>query len=572
MDKHVAALVLDEIASLLDLQDVESFRVRAYRTAARAVGGLEEDLGTALRSGRLEALPGVGPATVAVVRDLVETGRSRLYDRLRSETPAGLVQLRGVSGLGPKRIRTLHERLGIETPEQLRAAAEAGRVAALPGFGPATQRRILDGLGFVDRSAGRRRQPESYATADRLLGWLESLEPVREVGLTGELRRRCETVDGIDLLAVADRPARVLDAFLGLAALGAAERVGEDRARARLADGAVVRLRCVPPAAAAAARVVETGSAAHVAALRARAAERGMRLDGDGLRSRANRRLRVDDEPALYRRLELEWVPPELREGRGEVEAAADARLPRLVDYDDLRGTFHCHTTWSDGTATVAELGQAAAARGWRYLGIADHSVSAGYAGGLSVDAVRRQQAEIDAWNADRGGEVRLLKGVEADILRDGRLDYDPETLATFDYVIGSVHSAFRIGADEMTRRITRAVRDPRLDILGHPTGRLLLSREPYPVDVDAVLAAAAESGAAVEINGDPRRMDLDWRYWPGARARGIRCAVDPDAHSVAGIGAVVYGLSMARKGWLEADDVINTWELDRVQAHFGGA
>lgn len=570
MDKHVAALVLDEIAALLDLQGAERFRVRAYRTAARALGGLEGDLEEALRAGTLAELPGLGPATIAIIRDLVETGGSRLYDRLRSETPEGLVQLRGVSGLGPKRIRTLHDRLGIGTPDELREAVEDGRVAELPGFGPATARRIRGGLAFVDRSAGRRRQPEAYATADRLIGHLEAgVEGVREVRITGELRRRCETVDGIDLLVVADRPASVVEAFLAVPGLGTTEQLFEDRAGARLADGAPVRLRAVPPEAAAVARVLATGSSAHTEALKRRAVERGYRLEEDGLME-GDRVLETPDEEALYDALGLAWVPPELREGRGEVEAAASGQLPRLVDHDDLRGTFHCHTTWSDGRASVAEMGEAAAARGWRYLGIADHSISAGYAGGLTVEEIRRQQAEIDAWNASRGGEVRLFKGVEADILRDGRLDYDDAVLATFDYVIGSVHSGFRMAEADMTARITAAVRNPRLDILGHATGRLLLSREPYPLDVGAVIDAAAESGSAIEINGDPHRLDLDWRHWPAAKARGVRCAINPDAHSVAGLGAVVYGLAMARKGWLEPEDVINTWELDRVESEFG--
>ncbi|HSH45303.1 MAG TPA: helix-hairpin-helix domain-containing protein, partial [Longimicrobiales bacterium] len=510
------------------------------------------------------------PATLSVIRDLVETGHSRLYDRLRQETPRGLVRLRGVSGLGPKRIRTLHERLGVETPEDLRAAVEAGRVGALPGFGPATVRRIREGLAFVDRSAGRRRQPDAYATADRLIGHLEAAAPtIREVRITGELRRRCETVDGVDLLAVTERAAEALDAFLSTPGLGPTERVDEHRARATLADGAPVRFRVVPPAAAGAARVVETGSGAHVEALTERAAERGYRLDGTGLWD-GDTLLDAADEEAVYAALDLPWIPPELREGRGEVAAAEAGHLPRLVDYDDLRGTFHCHTTWSDGRATVAEMAEAAAGRGWRYLGIADHSVSAGYAGGLTVEEVRRQHQEIDAWNAGRGGEVRVLKGVEADILRDGRLDYDDETLSTFDYVVGSVHSSFRMDEAEMTARITAAVRNPHLSILGHATGRLLLTREPYPLDVDAVLDAAAEAGSAVEINGDPHRLDLDWRHWPSAKDRGVRCAINPDAHSVAGIGAVVYGVAMARKGWLEPEDVINTWELERVESEFG--
>lgn len=566
----MAALVLEEIASLLALQDAERFKVLAYRTAARAVERVEGDLDEALRSGALAAEPGLGPATLAVLRDLEETGRSRLYDRLRDETPAGLVQLRGVSGLGPSRIRTLHQKLGIETPDALREAARAGRVAALPGFGAATQQRILDGLAFVDRSAGRRRQPQAYAAADRLIGHLEAMAGVREVWMTGELRRSCETIDGIDLLVVTERPEPVLDAFLRLPALTRPERTAPDGARGAFADGAVARIRCVPIATAAAARVVETGSPEHVAALAVRASERGLTLDASGLR-RDGAPVAAAEEAAVYDALGLPLIPPELREGRGEVEAAEAGALPELVDYDDLRGTFHCHTTYSDGTASVAEMAAGARARGWRYLGIADHSVSAGYAGGLSVEDVRRQQAEIDAWNTEHGAEVWLFKGIEADILRDGSLDYDDAVLATFDYVVGSVHSGFRMGREAMTRRLTAAVRNPRLSILGHATGRLLLTREPYDVDVEAVVDAAAEAGAAIEINADPHRLDLDWRHWPAAKARGVRCAVNPDAHSVGALGAVVFGVAMARKGWLEAGDVINTWELERVKSHFGG-
>ncbi|MFP4623235.1 MAG: helix-hairpin-helix domain-containing protein [Gemmatimonadota bacterium] len=568
MDKAVAALVLEEIADLLALQDAEPFRVRAYRTAAAAVDRIRGDLPARLAAGELDRVPGLGPATLGVLRELVETGRSRLYDRLRAETPAGLAQLRAVAGLGPKRVRTLHEKLGIETLEALREAADAGKIRQLEGFGPATERRILHGIAFVDRSTGRRRQPEAYATADRLIAHFETLE-VDRVRLAGELRRRRETVDGIDLLVSASAVGPVVEAFMALPALTRLVRVDDQRARAIMADGAAIRLRCVPPERWAAAGVAETGSEGHVAALAARAERLGLRLT-DAALLRGDEALELDDEVELYAALELPWIPPELREGRGEVAAAAEGRLPRLVDIDDLRGTFHCHTTWSDGRATVAEMAEAALARGWRYLGIADHSVSASYAGGLTMEEVRAQQREIDAWNASRGGELRLFKGIESDIRRDGRLDYPDDVLDSFDYVVGSVHSGFRMDRETMTRRITTAMADPHLTILGHPTGRLLLSREPYAVDLDAVIAAAAGAGAAIEINGDPHRLDMDWRHWPDARSRGVKCAIDPDAHSIAGLGAVGWGVAMARKGGLEPEDVINTWELERVESYLG--
>ncbi len=600
VDRHLAALVLDEIGALLRLQDDDPFRAAAYRTGARVLDRLDGGLGDALESGELAEVNGVGPGIIRVLQEMVETGRSRLYDRLREETPAGQAQLRAVSGLGPKRVQTLVERLGIDSLAALREAATAGRVAALPGFGPATQERILAGIPFVERSAGRRRQPGAFSAAERLVGHLETL-PVLEVALTGEVRRRCETAGAVDVLVVSDSCDAVLDDVAGLPVLRDPRRVGAGGGPAgrpvlvegELADGMVVRVRCVRPEAAAAARVVDTGSAVHVAALAERADERGLRLDGNGL-WRDDARVEVDDEAALYAALDLDWIPPELREGMGEIEAAAEHRLPRLVAYDDLRGTFHCHTTWSDGTATVAEMAEAALARGWRYLGIADHSPAAGYAGGLSVEQLRLQQREIDGWNAARGSELYLLKGAEADILSDGSLDYPDDVLSSLDYVVGSVHSGFRMGRDRMTARMTAAI--ARLGgtaphgagvggrsgagaargrggggILGHATGRLLLTRDAYEVDVDALLEAAAASGAAVEINADPARLDLDWRHWPRAKTLGIRCAIDPDAHSTAGLGAVMYGVHMARKGWLEPDDVINTWELERVLAHFGG-
>ncbi len=568
VDRHVAALVLDEIAALLRLQDDDPFRAAAYRTGARVLDELDGDLAAALGSGELALVDGVGPGLLAVLRELVETGRSGVHERLRAETPAGQAQLRRVSGLGPKRVRTLVDSLGIDSLAALREAATAGRIAALKGFGPATQQRILDGIPFVERSAGRRRQPGALASAARLVGHLETL-PVLDVGLTGEVRRRCETAGAVDLLAVSEACDAVLDDVAGLPVLRDVRRVDGSRIEGALADGMAVRVRCVRPEAAAAARVVDTGSASHVAALAARAEARGLRLAADGL-WRGDSRIAVDDEEALYRALDLDRVPPELREGRGEVAAAAEHRLPRLVDYDDLRGTFHCHTTWSDGTATVAEMAAAARDRGWRYLGIADHSPAASYAGGLSVEQLRRQHEEIDAWNAEHGAELRLLKGAEADILADGRLDYPDDVLDSLDYVVGSVHSGFQMAPETMTARVTTAVRHLRRGILGHATGRLLLTREAYGVDVDAVLEAAAESGAAVEINADPARLDLDWRHWPRAKSLGIRCAINPDAHSTAGLGAVVYGVSMARKGWLEPEDVINTWELERVLSHFG--
>ncbi|MFW6078268.1 MAG: PHP domain-containing protein, partial [Gemmatimonadota bacterium] len=353
------------------------------------------------------------------------------------------------------------------------------------------------------------------------------------------------------------------------------ERVGETAARARLTDGVEVRVRCAPADAFAAAWVHATGSEAHVERLAARAASRGLRLNEYGL-WRGEERVAVADEAALYDALGLGYIEPELREGDGEVEAAAgEGELPGLVDLDDLRGCFHCHTTYSDGHATVREMAEAAAERGWRYLGLADHSQAAAYAGGLSPEGIERQHEEIDAWNAERGDELWLFKGIEADILPDGRLDYDDlgdAVLGRFDYVVGSIHSSFGLSEAEQTKRVLRAMENPHLTFLGHPTGRILLSREGYAIDLDAVIEAAAERGVGIEINANPRRLDLDWRRWRRARALGVRTAINPDAHSVDGLDHVRWGVGVARKGWLGPDDVVNAWDLDAVRRHLAEA
>jgi len=570
--REVAA-VLEEIAMLGELTGENPFRTRAFSAAARTLEGTVADLAALARDGALTSLPGVGPAIADTIAELLATGRSSQHERLREEVPVGLHDLLRIPGLGTRRVRTLHAERGIDSLDRLEAAARAGEVAALPGFGRKTQEKVLEGLAFVRSVAGRRRYPRALELAVRLLDWLRAHPGVAAAEIAGALRRRVEVVDAVDLVAASDEPARVVEAFLGLDGVeGAVERGSEERATLRLRDGFAVRLRAVPPERFVAAMVWETGSDAHLAELAARAESRGLRLEAGGL-TRSGEAVALPAEEALYSALGLEYVPPELREGMGEVAAAAEGRLPRLVEPGDLRGTFHCHTTWSDGKATVAEMAAAARERGWRYLGIADHSRSAGYAGGLTPAAVRKQAREIDAWNAAHGGSgadrFRLFKGTECDILPDGSLDYADEVLATFDYVVGSVHSSFGLEERAMTDRMIRAVENPRLTMLGHPTGRVLLTRDAYAVDVRAVIDAAAEHGVAVEINADPSRLDLDWRHVRYAAARGVLVPVNPDAHSTGGLDNVAYGVNVARKGWLPAAQVPNTWELEAVEEYF---
>lgn len=573
MQPRDVARVLAEIATLLELGGADAFRTRAFSNAARALEATEVDLQALAREDRLTELRGVGEGLAGVIREIVLSGKSRVHEELVAATPVGLFDLMRLPGLGTKRIRQLHQQLGVESLDSLEAAARAGRVAALSGFGAKTEAKILDGIGFVRRNLGLRRYPDALEVAVRLLEWARQRPEVAAADIVGGLRRRMEVVDSVDLVIASSDARLTLGAFAELNGVtGVAER-SDGRVSARLSDGLAVGLRCVQESTFVGAVVWETGSAEHVAALAERAAQQGMELGPDGLR-RDGELLELPDEAALYNALRVSYLPPELREGLGEVEAAVAGRVPRLVEVGDLRGAFHCHSTYSDGKATLEEMAQGARALNWAYLGTGDHSRSAAYAGGLPAARVRQQHREIDRLNRDfarGGGEhgFRIFKGIESDILPDGSLDYPDAVLRSFDYVVGSVHSSFQLPREEMTQRVIRAVRNPHLTILGHPTGRLLLTRAAYDIDVRAVIDAAVEAGVVLEINANAHRLDLDWREARYAAGRGALIAINPDAHSVAGLAHVTYGVNMARKAGLEPRQVLNCWTLDEVEDFF---
>ena len=569
MDPRTAAHTLTRIANLLELRGENRFKSNAYRTAARALLALDtDDLDALLRSGELERVRGLGPATLSVVRDLVTTGDSRYLDELQQGTPEGLVEMLRIPGLGTAKIHTIHAQLGVESLADLEAAARDGRLAALPRFGAKTAERILKGIGFAREHGLRVLYPHGRAEAERLLAAVVRHPGVVRAEIAGSVRRHRETLGDADIVAECARaPEQVAASFARLPGIADAEGVGSASVTMRFVDGARLDLHCATAERFAVALWRATGSAGHLEEVYGRAAARGFSFADDRLLDAGGAAVPLPDERALYAALGLAWVPPELREGRGEVDAAARDAIPALLEYPDLRGVLHCHSDYSDGKATVAEMADAARARGWRYIGITDHSVSAFYAGGMKPDDVRRQHEEIDAVNARAGDRFRVLKGIEADILADGRLDYDDGTLDRFDYVIGSVHSRFGMTEAEMTARVCTALDDPRLTILGHPTGRLLLTREPYAIDVDAVIAKAAETGAAIELNADPHRLDLDWRMLHEARDRGVPIEIGPDAHSANGLDYVRIGVGIARKGWLRASDVLNTRSAEEIIA-----
>jgi DNA polymerase (family 10) len=572
MDPRTAAHVLTRIAALLELRGENRFRARAYETAARAVAALDvDDIGPMVRAGALDAVSGLGPATVAVLVDLVETGDSALLERLQEDTPEGLLEMLRMPGLGTQKIHAIHAGLGVATLHELEQAARDGRLAGLPRFGPKTAEKILRGIAFLKASGARVLFPHAAVEGARLLADVRRHPDVVAAAVAGSVRRRREVIGDVDVVAaVRGSPVAVAASLARAPGVRDVVGGGEKTVRLRYVDGTQLDLHCVRPEHYAVALWRATGSPEHVAALATRLAARGLVLVGDELRSADGRAVPVVDEAALYAHAGIAFVVPELREGRGELEAAERGALPALLEAGDIRGVLHCHSQYSDGAATIAEMADAARARGWAYLGVTDHSQSASYAGGLGRDAVARQHDEIDALNERLGAEMagfRVLKGIEADILPCGRVDYDAATLDRFDYVIGSVHSRFGMSEAQMTERVCKALDDPHLTVLGHPTGRLLLTREPYAIDMHAVIDKAADVGAAIELNADPHRLDLDWRLCREAKARGVTIEIGPDAHSPHGLDNVEFGVGIARKGWLEPADVLNARSADDVLA-----
>jgi DNA polymerase (family 10) len=561
MDPQVAAHRLTEIALLLEVRGENPFKTRAFVHAARTIGELEQDdIAPLVRSKEIAKLPGIGSTTLAVLADLVETGDSTYLDALRETTPKGLIEMMRVPGLGPTRIHRIHEGLRIETVEELEAAARDGRLAKLSGFGPKTADKILRGIVTFRESSGQVMHTVARPEAKRLQRALAKIDGIDRAEVAGAIRRTAEVVREIEL--VAGCSGELAQLARGLTKVPGVEKVepgNEGSLALRLINGMRAQLHCVPDVAFPIALWRVTGSSEHFEAVVERLREKGFSLRDDRLVDPKGRIVRDADEEAIYRNAGLAWIPLELREGRGEVEAAESGLLPDLIDPQDLRGVLHCHSEYSDGSKTIAEMAEAARERGWAYLGISDHSQAASYAGGLTRDAVLKQHDEIDALNERLRG-FRVLKGIEADILADGTVDFAADDLLDrFDYVIGSVHSRFGMGVAEMTERILTAMSDPRLTIVGHPTGRLLLRREPFAVDMNAMMEMAAEEGIALELNCDPNRLDLDWRWVQEARKRGVTIEIGPDAHTPSELGFVDFGMQIARKGWLEKSNVLNT-------------
>ncbi len=566
MDKKAVADILEQIAAFLELRGENPFRIRAFRTAARAIGAFPGDLRQGLEDGSLAAAKGVGPATLQIATELLNTGRAEILEDLREQIPPGLVEMLSISGLGVAKIRQIHDVLGIESLPELETAALDGRLAKLPRFGRKTSENILKSIAFLRQANTFRLSHHAAEEAEGLRVALARLPGVTAAIVAGDVRRRSEVVRDLVLVLVAEvSPAELFKRLSQLP--GVHEFAGQDERRLtlRFAGGASAQIVVTTPVNVGAVLVQATGSEQHLAELASHASGQGFSLAGAAL-WRGSEFVPTPDEEHLYRALGLPFLAPELREGTGEVAAAARGDLPRLLELADLRGFLHCHTNYSDGSNSVEQLALACRDAGYQYVGITDHSQAAAYAGGLSPDDLLRQADEIDEVNG-RLQSIRVLKGVEADILADGRVDFEDRVLARLDFVIASIHSRFNMSPPEMTARMLAAMDNPYLTIIGHPTGRLLLSRDPYGLDLDAVIEKAAASGVALEINADPHRLDLDWRVLRRARAGGAMISIGADAHSVSGIANVEYGVGMARKGWLGPGDILNARTVEDFTA-----
>jgi DNA polymerase (family 10) len=559
--------VLERIALLLELQGENPFKIRAYHNGARALEMLEDDLGTLVCEDKLKGIPGIGDALREKISTLVTTGKLPYYDELVAQFPPKLFELFDVPGLGPKKIKALYEKLQVASLADLEKACQDNKVATLEGFGAKTQEKILHGLATLKQGAGRHLASVAAHASATLLDDLRAHPDTIRLSAGGSTRRRNETVHDIDIIVSTKNPIAVSQAFREHPLVESVLAAGDTKSSVVLKNGLQADLRVVSDEEYPFALMYFTGSKEHNIVLRGLAQDRGWTLNEYRLapvRKDAPEIPEIRDERDIYELFGFDYIEPELRENRGELEAATKHKLPDLVKLEQLKGTFHNHTRASDGRNTLAEMAAAVQELGLEYLGIADHSKASVQANGLDPARLKKQIAEIKSLNQDFDG-FRLFSGTECDILKDGALDFSDSVLAQLDYVVASVHSSFTLGEAEMTKRLIRAMENPHVTMLGHLTGRILLKRDSYAVNIPAVIEAAAETGTFIELNADPHRLDMDWRWWRLAKEKGVKCVINPDAHSTEGLQNLYFGIGAARKGWLTRNDVVNCLSLKQV-------
>jgi DNA polymerase (family 10) len=565
MDKREIVQLLEEIGTLLELQGESSFKSRAYYTGARVLAGLDTArLDELVRNGKLQTLKGIGTALAEKISELMTTGHLTYYDTLRQKVPTGLLEMLAIPGMGPKKVKTIYDQLAIATVGELEYACHENRLVDLPGFGRKTQENILKGIDQRKHHRGQYLCHEARQIAQQLLDALAATKLTTRVASAGGLRRRQEIIEQLDLVTSTRQLDRLRSAVVELPLVENVLANDSTQVSLRLKSGMTANVYLTDDATFPFALHDVTGSQAYLTAMQAYARKRGHTLDERGLR-RGNERLACQEEGDIFSALGLGYIPPELREGLGELEAAKRGELPRLIEEQDLQGVFHVHSTWSDGMATIEDMARTAQGLGYRYLGLSDHSQSARYANGLDPERVQEQHRVIDRLNATLDG-MTILKGSEVDILADGSLDYPDDLLRQMDFVVASVHSRFSMPPEQMTARIVKAMQNRYVTMVGHLTGRLLLGREGYALDVEAIIAEAIRLGVVIELNANPHRLDLDWRHLRAAHAQGLLTSINPDAHSPDGLRDVTYGVGIARKGGLTTERVLNTRGLPGIQ------
>jgi DNA polymerase (family 10) len=569
MTKSDIIAILNEIAELLELTGENPFKVRAYQNAARTLEGQTEEVAALVNSGKLAELPGFGEALVEKVTTLVQTGKLKYYEDLKKKVPHGLLEMIRIPGLGPKKAKSLYDHLKIDSVEKLEKACKDGKVAKIEGFGEKSQQKILEGIEHHKKYAERHLYDEAFLAAQVIVEKLKKRKDVKQCEIAGSLRRHRETIGDLDILVSSKDAEAVMEFFTQMPEVETILAKGETKSSVSLKESGIqVDLRVIAEDEFAPALHYFTGSKEHNILIRQRAQDKGMKLNEYGLfkEGKGGKETRVPckTEAEIFKTLGLDYIPPEIREGMGEIEAAESHKIPDLVKDGDIRGVFHVHSTWSDGTASLEDMIAEAERQGLDYVGISDHSQTAAYAHGMEPKRVLDQEKEIEKLR--KRFKIRIFWGTESDILPDGSLDYEDKILERFDFIIASVHSSFTMPEKEMTGRIIKALKNKYTTILGHATGRLLLSREPYAVDMKKVIDAASDYGKAIEINAHPYRFDLDWRLGPYAKSKGVKVAINPDAHAISEVGYYRYGVGIARKGWMTKDDVLTTMTAAQVE------
>ena len=572
MEKNDIASVLDEIATFMELTGENPFKIRAYSAGDRILENMTEDLGELIDGGKLADIPGLGEALVDKITTLRRDGVLPFHQKLKASIPAGLLEVMQIPGLGPKKVRALWTLLAVEDLAKLKEVCESGAVAELKGFGAKTQDKILEGIKNRIAYGKRHRWYEAAAIAEPILVGLRALPQVSLAESAGSLRRARETVGDLDFLVASSEPKPIMDWFVAYPGVKEVTAHGETKSSVRFENGLQADLRVVPAEQFYFALHHFTGSKEHNVAMRHRALGRGLSMSEWGFKSVDEKSVApgATSEEEVFRALGLPWIPPELREGNGEIDAAEAGKLPKLVQLSDLRGVFHNHTTESDGDHTLDQMAAAAEAHGWDYLGISDHSKSSFQAGGLDEARLAQQLEDIAKLNASKKYRVRVLSGSEVDILKDGTLDFSDDVLARLDFVVASVHNLFTLDREAQTARIIKAIENEHVDMVGHLTGRLLNKREPYDVDIAKVIDAAAANDTIIELNANPWRLDLDWRWWRRAAEKGVLCSINPDAHDIDQLAFAAHGVRIARKGWLTPEQVLNTRSLPEVLSWLG--